>query len=330
MKKNLLFFLIFCSSFLQAQNLVPNYSFEQYLQCPDNENEISYSIGWKSYYATPDYYNVCATNPWVSIPNNLGGSYQPTTTGNAYCGFYAYWSPTFSGGLPNLREYIGRQLASPLVVGQKYFVSFKVSLAFNNNSASCATNNLGIKFSTIPYDLYADSSGSSILANNIAHIYDTTLISDTVNWTTIRGSFIADSTYNYLIIGNFFKDVNTDTLILSNSYIWCYSYYYVEDICVSTDSLTCDGASVNEIQLQNVVKIYPNPFSASTTIKLNDGFCINNCYVKLYDMVGEELRNYKMKNNELQIERDGLTNGIYFLHIQFGNYKIIQKLIITN
>ena len=296
-----------------------------------DENQVSYSIGWKSYYASPDYYNVCATNPWVSIPYNIGGSYQQTATGSAYSGFYAYWSPTFSGGVCcNMREHIGRQLPAPLVIGTKYFVSFKVSLAFNNNSASCATNNLGIKFSTVPYDIYADSAGSSPLANNFAHIYDTTLIADTVNWTTIKGSFIADSAYNYLILGNFFKDANTDTLILSTSYLWCYSYYYVDDICVSTNSLTCDLTSVNETQLQNLVEINPNPFSNTTTLKLDDGFYFNSCKVTLYDIFGEEIKNYEMKSNELKIERGELPEGIYFLRIQVDNILFTQKLLITN
>ena len=113
-------FLFFAIKSFGQINLVPNYSYEQYTQCPDNENQVSYSTGWKSYYASPDYYNICATNPWVSIPYNIGGSYQQTATGTAYCGFYAYWSPTFSGGYTNMREHIGRQLSSPLVIGIKY------------------------------------------------------------------------------------------------------------------------------------------------------------------------------------------------------------------
>lgn len=122
-------------------NMVPNHSYEQYSQCPDNENQVSYSIGWKSYYASPDYFNVCATNPIVSIPYNFAGSYQPSSNGSAYAGFFSYFSGAFSGGLANLREHIGRQLSSSLVVGVKYFVSFKVSVAASTGgNANCATN----------------------------------------------------------------------------------------------------------------------------------------------------------------------------------------------
>jgi len=337
MKKPLQILIIFLvavgqGAVVKAQNLVPNYSFEQYSQCPDNENQISYSIGWKSYYATPDYFNICATGAIASIPYNWVGSYQPPLSGSsAYAGFFAYWSGVFSGGGSNLREHIGRQLLSPLVVGVKYFVSFKVSLAASTGAnANCACNNIGIKFSTVPYDLYADSSGSSPLVNNFAQIYDSTLISDTVNWTTISGSFIADSAYNYLIIANFFKDINTDTLIIFPFQNYCYSYYYVDDICVSTNSFTCITTGVNEIQLQDIVKIYPNPFSNSTTLKFNDSLHFNSYKVTLYDAMGKEIKNYEMKSSELKIERNGLPEDIYFLKILINNNSFFQKLLITN
>lgn len=316
---------------LIAQNLVPNYSYEQHSQCPDSENQITRSIGWESYCASPDYFNACSTNAEFSVPSNLLGSYQPASTGSAYAGFYAYWSPCIGNGYKNLRENIGRQLVIPMVIGTKYYISFKVSLADNGSvtSANCATNNIGIKFSTVPYNIYADSTNTPMV-NNFAHIYETTLITDTVGWATISGSFIADSSYNYLIIGNFFKDVNTDTLILHTSQIYCRAYYYVDDVCVSTDSLTCNATGVNEIQLQNAVKIYPNPFSNSTTLKFDDGFHFNNCKIMLYDFLGEELRNYEMKSNQLTIERNGLPDGIYLLNVQINNQIYSQKLIITN
>lgn len=314
-----------------SQNLVSNNSYEQYSQCPSNENQVSYSVGWKSYFGTPDYYNACAIDPWVAIPNNIGGSYQQTATGSAYCGFYAYWSPTYSGPYKNIREHIGRQLSSPLVVGTKYFVSFKVSLAYNAGSASCATNNIGAKFSSVPYDLYATDSISSPLVNNIAHVYTTALITDTANWTTISRAFIADSAYNYIIIGNFFKDANTDTLILYSSNWICYSYYYLDDICVSTDSLTCNNITgIMDMELDKIINIYPIPFSNSTTLVFKDGFHFNNCNVTLYDIFGGELRNYEMKSTELKIERDGLPEGIYFLRIQVDNAFFTKKILIIN
>lgn len=335
MKTKITFYwiMLFINISVNAQNFINNYSFEQYTQCPDNLNEISYSIGWKSYYATPEYYNVCATNPNVSVPHNAYGSYQLPLTGVAYAGFYAYWSPIYGNGHKNIREHIGRQLASPLVIGTKYYVSFKVSLADNSatmGSANCACNNLGIKFSTMPYNIYADSANSSPLVNNFAHIFETTLITDTVNWTTVAGSFIADSAYDYLIIANFFKDANTDTLLFKPSQIYCFAYYYVDDVCISTDALTCGLTDISEIQLENAIKIFPNPFCISTTIEIDDKFKFNICEAILYNILGVELKHYEMKNSELTIERDDLPEGMYFLKINIDKQFFTQKLIITN
>jgi OmpA-OmpF porin, OOP family len=329
--KKLLYIFLFFSSSLVAQNLVPNYSFEQYIQCPFDENQVAFSIGWKSYYATPDYFNACATNPELSVPYNFYGSYQPPANGVAYSGFYAYWSPAFAGGTKNFREHIGRQLLSPLTIGQKYFASFKVSLVFNTfgiGKEHCATNNLGIKFSTVPYDIYADSTSGSPLVNNFAHIHTTSLITDTINWTLISGSFVADSSYDYFIIGNFFTDANTDTVILLPSQDYCYAYYYIDDICISTDSLTCGITSVNKLQLQNTINIYPNPFSNSAILEFSNGLYLNNNKVALYDMMGNNIRNYEMKGDKLKIERNGLSQGVYL--IKLDNYFLTQKLLITN
>ncbi len=338
MKKTILLLLLLTFNFLlltcTAQNLVPNPSFEQYSQCPDGEGEISYSIGWESYYGTPDYFNACASNPEFSVPYNLNGSYQPSPNGVAYAGFYAYWSPAFSGGGKNLREHIGRQLSSPLVIGTKYYVSFKVSMAFNNNSASCACNNIGIKFSTVSYaNTYVDSSGCSPLTNNFAPIYDTSLISDTINWTTIQGSFVADSNYIYVVIGNFFKDTNTDTLIFPTSpqYHWCYSYYYVDDIYVSTEP-----ENVIENDFETSVSMYPNPFTAFTEITIQGINSNENISIEIYDLLGnkKEVINDIAENNnkyevKIKIERGNLSEGIYLLKIKADNKIFTNKLIIN-
>src|ERR1700741_924502 len=107
MKKLYLYIVFFSLSvFGYAQNLVPNPGFEQADSCNPGQN-ISAATGWKSYSATPDYYNACAdtsTGTIFSIPYNTWG-YEPAYGGNAYAGFYSYFS---GAGNEDLREYIGR------------------------------------------------------------------------------------------------------------------------------------------------------------------------------------------------------------------------------
>ena len=181
----------------KAQNLVPNPSFEDTVHCPTTLDQINYSTGWSTYCVTPDYYNACNGNV-LGVPSN-GIGYQAAASGNGYAGFTAYNVGGFA------REIIGRQLSQTLLIGQTYYVSIKVSLAeFEGPPPQFVPcNKVGAKFSTIPY-----SASNPAPVNNFAHVYTNTIIGDTTNWTTIKGFFMADSSYQFIMIGNFFDDAH--------------------------------------------------------------------------------------------------------------------------
>ena len=92
-----------------------------------------------------------------------GGQLQwnfQAATGNAYCGLVTFVDP--SNGV-NIREYIGAQLASPLVIGTKYYVSFKTCLSEGDCDGSTgtafdfniATNKIGVKFITYNFPFFS-------------------------------------------------------------------------------------------------------------------------------------------------------------------------------
>lgn len=137
----LLFMVVYSFTYLKAQNLVPNPSFEEYSSCPNTECGISLATGWYSAGYTPDYYNSCASWP-NGVPQNSVG-YQYPSSGTAYIGIAA-WGFV-------VREYITAQLTNPLEIGKKYFVNFKVSRI--DRFVYCATNKIGVLFSTISYKL---------------------------------------------------------------------------------------------------------------------------------------------------------------------------------
>ena len=220
MTRIFIFSLLAISLNVNAQlNLVTNPSFEQYSSCPTGLAQANKATGWNSFNSA-EYFNVCATSTDVQVPVNYMG-YQNAATGNAYCGFFAYFASV------DYHEFLYSQLLSNLIIGQKYFVSFKVSPA---DSGFCVySNKTGIKFfKALP---------NSISLSNSAQIYTNSIITDTSNWTKISGSFVADSSYKYIVIGNFFSDANTD--IIDHNCGVPVSYYYIDDICVSVDSLTC-------------------------------------------------------------------------------------------
>jgi hypothetical protein len=309
MKTILIILLISISSLTFSQNLVPNPSFEDYIYCPTNICDFSVSDWYRldtihMIAPSPDYFNSCAS-PFttVSVPDNYFGSQYPYT-GNAYIGMY-----TFDETL-NYREIIWSELIDSLQIGNKYFINFKVSASEKNGY----TNNIGILFSTIVRDL----AGLYPLIENISHINITDVITDTVNWVEYSTSFIADSSYSYIYIGNFYDNSHTDTLSIAN--LGGHAYYYIDYICVSMDSLTCTKAPtiINSRKEKNESKIFPNPTLDKIHINIEN---IEN--IEIVDLNGIII--YSGKENEIDLSQ--YHSGIYYIHIVTDEKYINEKII---
>lgn len=302
------FFMLFSLSLAaQAQNLVPNPSFEDTVSCPDNLDQVNRAVGWSSYRVTPDYFNTCAdSSSMVSIPWAYFGYHYPRT-GNAYAGFII--------GLANAREYIGIQLSQSLNIGQQYYVSFYVSRGGNINR-NRASNKIGIHMSTIPY-----SSSSPAPISNISQVYTDSVITDTVNWTRISGSFVADSAYQFLSIGNFFNDSLTTYIAFDSIHYQC--YYYVEDIVLSPDPECCEG--INQAHLNSdIIKVFPNPGSDWIEIEGED---ISKLI--FYNVLGELCYINDIPSATFtRLNVSNLRKGIYILKVETSKHNILKKIII--
>jgi len=312
-----------------SQNLVPNPSFEEYYFCPEADGETGYAVGWNTNINSADYFNACCQDPLqVSVPQNAWGyQFPPDTSCNAYAGFFAYGEIS-----PNSVEFIGRQLSSPLIIGQKYFVSFKVSLTYDGNFTNCGVDKLGILFTNVFYgDTFIVSSPPPVL-NNFDHVHINMVIVDTANWTTVSGSFIADSSYQYFLIGHFFDTANTNYICFnSNSKV---AYYYLDDICVSTDSLVCNeyifhcnsNSSKNNI-VNDSIKIYPNPVKNKLFIEnINSKEFI---YI-IYNSFGEEIKYGSTSHSNIEIDLSNFSPDIYFIQCFINNNSLTKKFILIN
>src|SRR5690554_5513739 len=192
---SLIILFIAASATLTAQegvNLVPNPSFEDTLYCPQFYGDRDVACEhWRSFKGTADYMHNC----FPIVANDFAGGKVPHT-GDAYAGFITYGITTPDFG----REHIGVELLAPLVIGEEYFVSFFVSVGYTPLTHNIASNNVGALFTTYSYnDLMLE------LPNiNFSHINETTIISEIEIWMKVSGSFVADSAYTYMIIGNFY------------------------------------------------------------------------------------------------------------------------------
>lgn len=234
-----------------AQNLVPNPSFEVHSGCPSSFTQLYYADDWDVRVNTPDYFHKCGTGNFTT-PNASFG-YQCPETGNGFAGIYSYHE--FN---PNGNEFIGSLLTTPLVSGQTYYIHFKSNLATLFN---CGIDGLGVVFTNVFYGDTLMSPPS--FQNNYTHVQTQVSITDTLNWTSVSGTFVADSAYQYILIGNFYDTANVN-LTCSDS-LTKVSYYYIDDICVSLDSLDCTDSAMT----LSIVNFY-----ADTTV-LPQGSCTN-------------------------------------------------------
>lgn len=304
-----LFLLLSLSS--NAQNLVSNYSFEDTVHCPVALTSIFQSQGWTSYKNTPDYFNSCNANGQAGVPNNAMG-YQLAKTGNAYAGF-----TTYAKFANNFREVIGTHLLQPLQVGQKYFLSFYLNNPMDSvTRQNGATTKTGARFSTVSF-----AQSNPLAIDNFAHIYTDSLITDSLNWIKISGSFIADSAYEYMAFGNFFVDTACAHILYDSSA--AFAYYYIDDIRLSIDSNFVNGTTnaLNEGQ----IKIYPNPAHEALYVEGNK---IRS--IEVTDMFGRVVvpeffsSLFKTRISLLQF-----SHGVYFIKVNLFN-KILTKKIVHN
>ena len=314
MRLSLLIFLFVWAVSLKAQvNLVPNPSFEICSPCPDNVDQVIRATGWDRVRETPEYFNACAgpTNNFIYVPTNQNG-YQYAATGNAYCGF----AVSFTANPHGNRETIGAQLLSDLVIGEKYLVSVKFCLANDSNPTRTACNNMGVKFSTVPYSL-----NNPVPIDNISQVYAASIISDSVNWTEVTGSFIADSSYRYINVCNFFDNAHTDTINLM-SVLPGVAYYYVDDVSVTLDTTT--GIPETE---KPKLKIFPNPAGSQITIE-QLSVTGNQLSVEVYDAVGRLVLQSSINNQTSTIPLN-LSKGVYLLRVKEKEEVVFwEKLII--
>ncbi len=287
-------------------NLVPNPSFEDTVSAPLG-GVIEDATGWINCGNTPDYYNAGFDSDGFGfgVPNCFFTGYQNAFHGNAFAGIGLTAIPEQPA------EFISIQLSQPLTIGTKYYVSGYISRA---DDYRCSTNNFCFRFFNSMYF----SAGSPPPFDNIAHIRSATINSDSLNWNFVGGSFIADSAYQYIVMGNFFNLSQTDTLHCTASDA---SYYYIDAICVSSDSATCMlPTSIQQYSVkQTGLYVYPNPSNNYIQLK---NLTVSTSYL-LINRLGQVCMYGKLTPNDSKMDVSSLASGLYFLKTDMCSLKII-------
>lgn len=299
-------------------NLVPNPSFEDTVGCPANisgqfGDEIYNLTHWFPAGESPDYFNSCApvnqATGQASVPFN-GFGFQYANHGNAYVGLYSAHNFQL---FPNYREYIGVQLTQVLSQGTTYYLNMKVSCAWGSwQGIGTFSNKIGILLSNIFYE----SQLNPLLPNNYSTAHYDSIITDTLNWTTIKFTFTADSNYIYLYLGNFFNSQNTDTLFSDGPG----AYYYIDDICLSDDSTCSIINNVNEDWDESKRPlIFPNPVSSVLQIYSN---MISNFVV--FNYLGQVVFENSISKGKNEFDVSFLSSGYYILKIDSNSSEVFK------
>ncbi len=250
----------------EAQNLIPNHSFEEYDTC-QVLNDVYYPetgpLGWFSAGWTPDHFMSCQPNgSFNGVPLNMV-SYQYPQDGECYAGVITYHQNVEG------REFFMVELSEPLMQGQTYYASFYANAAWGGYEQHpqvwVATSHIGMLFTTEPRQWeYNDPVPTP---GNFAHVYHPWVIADTVDWILVSGSFVADSAYAYVMIGNHFDDATTDTLHLGVSIQYAKAMTLIDNVCVSPQPDGCPIAlSLSDSSLDDMV-LFPNPATSELVLR---------------------------------------------------------------
>ena len=310
----------------EAQNLVFNHSFELYDTC-EVFNGVYYPengpVGWFSAAGSPDHMISCLPyGSFNSAPLN-SVAFQYPQDGDSYSHVITY------RGVPaNIREYFMVHLTEPLVVGQQYYASFYASVAWDgypiNPPMWIYTSGFGMTFTIHPRQWELDDPYP--IPWNFAHVYSPELITDTIGWTLVSGSFVADSAYQYVILGNSFDNANTDTVHIAgpinNSQM---GGVLVDNVCVSPNPKGCVLSVDMETVRNGGWSIHPNP--AQDRIMISG--LVQGTPIDMYDLQGRMVWNGVVASDRMQLEVAALPRGSYILRWMDRGKQGCFKLMLT-
>ncbi len=304
------FIFLFKNSIL-SQNLIQNCSFENHVGIDCSTGSFSVVNNWIPL-GSPDYFSsICVGS--VGIPYN-GFGIAPTVQGNYYAGILVYHSQT------EYKEYIQQNLINPLIAGKTYYVIFYITRA---DRIVYSIKNIGAYFSV------SQPTTSMGYVSAVAQIENTSgYLTDTIGWTKIDGYYTAQGGEQYITIGNFNSNANTDTLKTGTTNPIPFepddSYYYIDSVSLY-DSL--DYALITNIKkMEDMVnvKLYPNPTTSKLKLSIQN-LKNEQLGIKITDVLGREVKTLEY---EEEIDLSDLENGIYFLSFYQNKQVLTTKKII--
>jgi OmpA-OmpF porin, OOP family len=282
----------------ESENIVPNPGFELYSGTPlgwfytgrDFTRVLKY---WESpTAASPDVYG-----PKVFVPSQWKeqgfGESQPAE-GKTMIGITVYGC---GGGKPHCREYVQIRLSEPLVIGQRYAIEFMTK----HLPESMRIKNIGAVFSVDRIHKNLDERIAMVPQIEPSGI----VISENDAWQKISGEFYASDPAEFLILGNFYPDEETDFNLCEDGESLPFAYYYIDEVVVAKLPPIID-LPVDEDVLANVELVEGKTVKLSNIyFDLDHDDFLPRSYRQLYALV-----KIMRENAAMRIEIHGHTDDI--------------------
>jgi len=260
----LLSVLIALSVLANAQNLVRNHSFEEFEDCPDEVTVESKKELIPFWYlpnrGTTDYFNSCAFHQ-VNVPDNIMG-HMFALHGNAYTGLVLLEQPPSDSKLKRpleYREYLQTELIAPLIKDSLYCMQFYFCIA---SYSTYAIDKLGMYISE---KALSNRFSTKVLNAEPQISLDTNkAYTERDNWYQVCDTFRASGNEQYITIGNFYDDYDTNVEKMDYSIYRGtiqqtikenkIAYYYIDYISVESVSDTLSNYCNNHFSADQRVK----------------------------------------------------------------------------
>ncbi len=278
---------MFVAGSINAQNLIPNPSFENYISCINNiELAVQDAYPWYVASGTPDGFQYNCNN---NIPLS---TFNPPIDGDVYLGLSS--GPTKTGFF--FSESIGVPLVQALETGKAYYFemylkSFKIN-GFNdnalNNCPTFPTHSLGIYLSDNPFKVEIDienqlvtnsyTEAKRVLVDSTELVRPFSQVSDAESpkWQRYCNCFIAEGGEQHLgispVLGQF--SINPPCVIDNSSGSFRGYYYYLDKFAllevpdkIEADTLICE----DEATPINIRDFLPTPIFDKALIEWDNG-----------------------------------------------------------
>jgi ligand-binding sensor domain-containing protein len=306
------------------------------------------------------YTSTNSGSTWTAANNGLptnAGVYALAISGtNIFAGTYfnaylstnngASWS-TANNGLPSPPA-----INALAVSGTSVFAgtSTGIFLTSNNGSSWTAMNNglpanpvvisLATSGSAIYAGIYAPNGGLYLSTNNGNSWTQANngLTDTTVRSLAISGGNVFAGTHNGVFLSTnngaswsaFNSGLPANTIVSSMAISGTHIFAGTGGSGVWKRPLSEVATEISEMDLDNSITIFPNPFSTQTTLKAD--FIFKDATLRIYNSFGQEVRQIKnLSGQTTQLHRDNLPVGVYFLLLTQENKTIAStRLIITD